>query len=271
MSDLWISHSSIGDYLKCPRLYYLKSIYKDPKTGRKINIINPYMTLGIVVHDVLENLAKLPSEERFNTDLLEIFEKQWQEKSGKRGGFTSETVEEEFKQRGKKMIQMVIDNPEIIKNKAIRLKDDGFLPNFYISPEEKIKLCGKVDWIEYIPDDDSIHIIDFKTGKNEEDGSSLQLPIYCLLAQNLQKRKISKVSYWYLDKDTKPVEIPLPDFEQSKKELLEIARQMREARENNLFNCLRGGCYACNPLQSVLDGEAEFVGTSGYQDIYIIP
>ena len=38
---IWVSHSSISDYLNCPRLYYLRNVYKDPQTGKKISIINP--------------------------------------------------------------------------------------------------------------------------------------------------------------------------------------------------------------------------------------
>ena len=47
--------------------------------------------------------------------------------------------------------------------------------------EENIILNGKIDWLEYVPEDDSIRVIDFKTGKNDEKEGSLQLPIYILL------------------------------------------------------------------------------------------
>ena len=34
---VWVSHSSMGDFLKCPRAYFLHNVYKDPKTdsGKK--------------------------------------------------------------------------------------------------------------------------------------------------------------------------------------------------------------------------------------------
>ena len=51
---VWVSHSSIGDYLKCPRAYYLKNIYKDPKNKKKIGIVNPALSLGSAVHEVVE-------------------------------------------------------------------------------------------------------------------------------------------------------------------------------------------------------------------------
>ena len=58
MSDkfkaVWVSYSSISDFKKCPRAYYLKNIYKNPKTGKKIELVAPPLALGSVVHDVLE-------------------------------------------------------------------------------------------------------------------------------------------------------------------------------------------------------------------------
>ncbi len=63
--QLWISHSKIVDFLKCPRLYFLKYEYRDPRTNNRITIINPHLTLGGVVHEVLESLAELNSGARF--------------------------------------------------------------------------------------------------------------------------------------------------------------------------------------------------------------
>jgi len=83
----WVSHSSIGDFLECPRLYYLRNVYKDPKTGHKINIVSPHMSLGIAVHNVLEGLAEVKSEERVDIDLDKRFEEEWSKVTGKKGGF----------------------------------------------------------------------------------------------------------------------------------------------------------------------------------------
>jgi len=66
----WVSHSSICDFQHCPRAYYLKNIYKDPKTNRKLQIISPPLALGQVVHTVLESLSKLPADKRFQNGFL---------------------------------------------------------------------------------------------------------------------------------------------------------------------------------------------------------
>lgn len=268
---LWISHTSMRDYLSCPRAYFLRNVYKDPKTGKKINIINPALALGNTVHDVLEGLSEFKAEERMKESLLEKYEKAWERMSGRLGGFKDTIEEKVYKDRGRSMIQRVIDKPGPILNKALKLRSpDSLPPRYLFSPEENILLCGKIDWLEYFPEDDSVHIIDFKTGVHEEEADSLQLPIYALLVQNCQKRKIKKISYWYLEKSDEPEEKELPDLEEAKRNVLRIALQMKKARAEKVFVCRRNGCFACKPLEKIYEGKATFVKTSGYQDIYVV-
>ena len=196
---VWVSHSSMGDFIRCPRAYYLHNIYKDPKTGRKIGIVNGALSLGVAVHNTLEALKEIPLEERMSRNLLDDFETEWTKVSGKKGGFKSDEEEEAAKSRGKDMIARVIASPGPIARKTVRLKSgkNDMIPNFYLSEEDNIILCGMIDWLEYIPEDDSVRVIDFKTGKNDENEDSLQLPIYLLLLNELQKRKVSGAAYWY--------------------------------------------------------------------------
>jgi len=271
---VWVSHSSISDFLKCPRLYYLHNVYKNDK-GRKINITSPSLSLGVAVHETLEGLSKYKVEERFLKPLEETFEEEWKKVSGKAGGFKSVEEENEAKERGKSMILRVAKNPGPLANKTIKLKasHNDMPPNIFLSEEENIILNGKIDWIEYIPEDDSIHVIDFKTGKNEEKEGSLQLPIYILLLNNLQKRKITGASYWYLNHSDKPVAVELPDIKKAKENILKIAKEIKIARESKIFNCPNGasGCFACRPFEKILKGEAEFIGIGGYgQEMYIV-
>jgi ATP-dependent helicase/DNAse subunit B len=212
-SAVWVSHSSMGDFLKCPRAYYLKNIYKNPKTGRKINIVSPALSLGQSVHEVVEGLGEFKVAERFERDLIKEFDKAWVKISGKRGGFKTAEEEQEYKIRGSAMIKRVIENPGPLLQKTVKIKDghNGMPPNFFLSEKENIILCGKIDWLVYREEDDSVHILDFKTGKHDESEESLQLPIYLLLAKTLQKRKINGASYWYLDRDDSPKEVVLPE------------------------------------------------------------
>jgi ATP-dependent helicase/DNAse subunit B len=267
-SATWVSHSSIGDFLNCPRLYYLRARYKDPLTGHKINRITPPLSRGQVVHNVLESLSTLPAEERFKTPLLKKFEYEWKKISGKRGGFKTSEEEKLYKEQARQMIKNVTDNPGPLLNKAIKIKKD--LPYYWISEDENIILCGKIDWIEYLPITDSVHIVDFKTGREEKE-QSLQLPIYHLLVTNTQKRKVDRASYWYLGKDTAPTEKELPDLSEAHQKVLKIAKRIKLARQIEHFKCPKGGCRYCLPFEEIIKGKGELVGISGYkQDIYII-
>ncbi len=283
-SAVWVSHSSMGDFIKCPRLYYLHNVYKNPKTGKKINLVSPALSLGSAVHEVVEGLAEFPAEKRFEnpTELLERFEKAWEKFSGKKGGFRSEEEEVVAKARGIEMIKRVIENPGPLKEKIVKIKEgaNGMLPNFYLSEKDNIILCGRIDWLEYKPEDDSIHILDFKTGKNEEKGESLQLPIYQLLLNNLQKRKVSGASYWYLDSENTPKEVSLPSVEESFERVYKVAKAVSDARilaqkegAEKVFVCPRGeaGCFGCAPFEKIIHGEAEFLGVGEWgQEIYLV-
>ncbi len=263
---VWVSHSSINDFLKCPRAYFLHNMYKNER-GRKINIVNVHLSLGIAVHETLEGLLAYKAEDRFKKPLLQTFEENWAKVSGKQGGFKNAEEEVEAKVRAKSMIERVNENPGPLERLAVKLKEhaNNMPPNFYLSPENEhnIILSGKIDWLEYVPEDDSVRVIDFKTGKNDEDKDSLQLPIYTLLLNALQKRKVSGAAYWYIDRNNEPTEVALPDIESARQRVLEAAMKVKEAREKKQFACPRGagGCFACKPFEKIINGEAELVKT----------
>lgn len=268
----WVSHTSISDFLKCPRAYYLNNVYKDPITRHKIQLVSPALTLGQVVHEVLESLSVLSTTERFKRPLIDRFEGAWKKVTGKRGGFSDLQEEHSYKLRGEEMILRVAENPGPLKEKAVKIKAD--LPNYWLSEQDEIILCGKIDWLEYLEDVDAVHIIDFKTGKREEDPASLQLPIYHLLVHNTQARKVAKVSYWYLNTQDDPQLQILPDLLEAHDRVLTVAKQIRLARKLSLFKCPQGdkGCYSCRPLEKIITGKAEYIGESEYrQDMYILP
>lgn len=269
---MWLSHSSIADFLKCPRLYYLRNVYKDPRNNHKITVMTPSLALGQIVHEIVESLSCLPLSERFLISPLDQFNEKWIKVFGEKGGFKNGDQEAEYKERGFKMIKNIIDNPGPVAEKAVKIKSESGLPYYWFSEEENIILCGKIDWIQYLPKSDSIHIIDFKTGRHEEDESSLQLPIYLLLASNTQKRKIKKASYWYLDKEDGLVEKKLPILKEAEEKVGKIAERIKLARKLNHFECPEKGCRYCYPMERVFKNhDVKKVAVSTYgQDIYIL-
>ncbi|MCX6704517.1 MAG: PD-(D/E)XK nuclease family protein [Candidatus Woesebacteria bacterium] len=267
----WVSHSSISDFLKCPRSYFLRNVYKDPRTGHKMTIVSPPLSLGQVVHEVIESLAVLPADERLKISLVKKLDPIWLKISGKKGGFKTHSEEMTYKERAEQMLINLQEDPGPLLRKAIKIKSGINLPNYFLSEEENIILCGKIDWLEYEEKSDSVRIIDFKTGKNEEPEDSLQLPIYLLLATNTQSKKVSGVSYWYLDRDDGLTEKKLPDMEKSFGKVYSVARRIKLARQINHFKCPKGGCFSCRPYERILKGGGEKVGVSDTrQDVYIL-
>lgn len=274
-SAVWVSHSSMGDFLKCPRAYYLHNVYKDPRTGRKVTLVNGALSLGQAVHKALEDLKHLPLEERVTRDLRADFEKAWKDVEGKKGGFKYEAEESAAKARGLAMIERVIKNPGPIARKTVRLKPshNDMPPNIILDETEGIILCGLVDWIEYDELSDSVRVLDFKTGRHEEDGESLQLPIYLLLLNELQRRPVTGASYWYLEYDDAPKDVSLPQIDEAHEKVLTVARQVKSARTKKEYTCPRGdaGCFACRPYEQIVRGEAAYIGVGGYgQDLYMV-
>ena len=268
---VWVSHTSMSDFLQCPRAYFLKNVYKDPKTGHKVQIMAPPLALGSAVHEVVESLSNIPTKDRFKDSLLQKYEVAWKRVSGKKGGFHSRDEEESYKEEGREMLRRIIKNPGPLARLSVKIRQD--LPHYWLSEEDNIILCGKIDWLEYLPDSDSVHIIDFKTSKKEEDTSSLQLPIYHLLVHNTQKRTVSGASYWYLRLSDKLKDKELPNLKAAHDEVLAIAKKIKVVRKLENYTCPNGdGCFACSPMEKVLRGEAEYVGENEYrQDMYILP
>lgn len=266
----WVSHSSISDFRNCPRSYYLRNVWKRPETKHKVQIVSPSLSLGSAVHEVVEALSVIPVEERFTEPLLPKFEKVWDRYKGKSGGFLDTDTEYKYKTRGVEMIKRISENPGPLKNLAVKIQMD--LPSFWISEEENIILCGKVDWLEYEKQSDSVKIIDFKTSKSEEREDSLQLPIYYLLAKNCQSKEISGIAYWYLESNAEITPKPLPDYEKTMLTVLRHARAIKVAKSLDKMDCPKGGCRYCLPLENIKNGKAEFVGTNSFgQDCFIVP
>ena len=267
---VWVSHSSISDFLRCPRAYFLKNVYRQQGTNRKVKLVSPAMSLGAAVHETLESLSVLPRQTRFGKPLNDLFETSWKKVAGKAGGFYDKDTEFKYQTRGREMIWRVEKHPGVLANAAVKIQQD--LPFYWLSEEDNLILCGKIDWLEYKPETDSVNIIDFKTGKVEEESGSLQLPIYHLLVHNCQQRAVSGASYWYLDHDDAPRPVTLPSLEEAQEKVLAVARQIKLARQIDRLKCASEGCGSCTPFERIIRGEADYIGVDEYKaEIFAFP
>lgn len=273
---IWISHSGISDFENCPQLYYFKSIYRDSLTGHRIQAVNPFLTLGSIVHNVIENSGRSPLAERLEISLKDKFEKGWQFWRGKRGGFFSQRIEDDFFKRGERMIEK-FEKSQLIRSPNFVMRGAKFgereLPKVKLFKDEDLILVGSVDWIEVLPNK-KLHIIDFKTGKNKEDKNSLQLPIYHILASYNLKEPIEKLSYWYLEGENEPLAMDLSSVKEYIPIIRHKAMAIKRAIQDNRLTCKSGNgeCFQCRKYKKIVLGQAEYVGYDEQmsKDLYFV-
>ncbi len=266
---LWLSYTALKDFQKCPRSYYLKNRYKDPKTGYRLQIAFAPMTLGSLVHDAIKwylQTNRVASLE----DVIKKFRNHWLKYQGKRGGFASREEEGEFGKRGLALLDNFYKNREILEK---NIPEYDFL-RFML--DEKIVLNGKLDFLGQLSDN-SLHVLDFKTGsKDEED--SIQLHAYAILAESNFQKPVSKISYWYLDRDDKPQEAVLDSLEDKLKWLKEKALEIQKAIKEDKWVCSKSpelveGCNDCRNYQAIIEGKGEFQFSDDEfkKDVYFLP
>jgi RecB family exonuclease len=265
---VFISPSTISSFEKCPQLYYYQSVYRSPR-NLKIQLITPALALGATVHDILEQFLKQSPVSRTKDELSRIFNLLWDNISGQKGGFNSQEEEDEARQRAQAMLDRFWAQSHFRQAEPVKL------PSFpKVELGNDLILTGKLDWIE--KEGDTYHIIDFKTGKNEERENSIQLPIYSVLAGRILKTDKIKTSFWYLDKDEDITPFPKADLDETENSLRQKGEVIKMVRETKSYRCQSGleSCWACRDLHAVAQGRGKLVHVDPVnrkQEIYIIP
>lgn len=248
---IFISHTSLSDFLNCPRAYYLKNIYRDKKTGNRLQIASPHLSLGSTVHDVIRWYLDLQGQVVLD-QLLIKYDNLWLKYAGKKGGFQTADEEETFKSRGRQILQNFFKNAKNL-GRQVKIRD---FPKYIL--EGNLVLSGNLDFIEELPGG-SLHVVDFKTGKGDEP-STTQLHIYGILAESNLGKPVTRASFWYLDRDEKPKEVVLDSLEGKLVWLKEKGREVKKAIEEGRWVCIQGEklCRDCRDYQAILEGEGEF-------------
>ena len=79
------------------------------------------------------------------------------------------------------------------------------------------------------------------------------------MAESNYQKDVTKISYWYLDKDESPKEAVLDLLDEKLKWLTEKAREIKLALEKNEWVCINpGSCRDCETYQAILDGKGEY-------------
>ncbi len=154
----------------------------------------------------------------------------------------------------------MLDN--FMKNTVVLEKNVPVFDFLRFNLSEKIIFIGKLDFLGELPDN-TLHVLDFKTGTKEED-DSIQLHSYAILAESNLQKTVSKISYWYLDKDSLPKEAVLDPLPDKLEWLRDKALQIQEAIKKDHWICIKedlsegGLCNDCKNYQAVIDGKGEF-------------
>lgn len=263
---LFISYTALKDFLKCPKSYYLKNRYRDPKSGYRLQIASGPMTLGSLVHDAIKWYLQT-NRAASKDEVINKYRNHWLKYRGKKGGFISREQEGDFGKRGLAMLDNFMTNVSILEP---NIPAYDFLR---YNLDEKIVFTGKVDFIGKLAGG-GLHILDFKTGvKDEED--AMQLHSYAIMAESSFQKPVSKLSYWYLDRDSNPKEAVLDSLEEKIDWLKDKALEIQNAIEYNNWVCIeKDGPYnECGKYQAVIDGKGEFQFSDDdfKKDVYFLP
>ena len=222
------------------------------------------------MHDAIDNfVTRYPSGERTKDKLIYEFNRGWHLKPGKIGGFKDDAQEKEFKARGEAMLERFWKQSHFSQGTPISVD----FPKLPLIGQDDAILVGNFDWLERT--EAGLHILDFKTGQNEEEEGSLQLPLYAILAQHVFKEPVTRASYWYLDRDSEPVEVSLPDLKETLATVKNKALSMQEAVNNKEFACRAdvGYCQRCHEYHKVINDATEHIATDfkRKREVFFLP
>jgi RecB family exonuclease len=231
------SHSKLSRFEKCPLDYYF--YYLDPK-WKGYQEPKDYNTKGSAIHGALTLFYNLPLKKRnarsLQNSLLEAWfsetDKTKKPPLGEIGGFNTKEDEKKTYRESLEILQKFLDlkdiNPPIFYIPTEDIKNSFCDYEKMIQPiDDQSFISGKFDRIDKIKDD-TLRIIDFKTGKKQN--SKDQLDFYRVLAELNFKIPVSIVSFYYL-KEGEIVDFKTSnvDFEEIKKITLERVKKIREA------------------------------------------
>lgn len=197
--------------------------YVDKQETRARPRLRPADTAGSLVHRVLcEFFTKIRPAERTQERLLEMFDQGWAALSP---GY----------HRVPGVGQHYDNSVHQLQNFAQRfdLASVPFMvePYFQVEIEPGTIVFGRLDRLDEELDD-TLHIIDYKTGSMPGDIDPGQLAFYAILVEEKLGRTVSKASFWYLDDGTTwTMDFSEDDKSAAREHLLVTAREMDETTE----------------------------------------
>lgn len=153
---LALSPSRASDYNQCPLLYRFRAIDKlpEPKTKAQVK--------GTLVHAVLENMHKLPREERDYPVAVKMIKPEWAsmlKESPDLRELVPEQEELDFFVEARELVKgyFQMENPQGFDAHECEMYVDTVLPN-------GVPVRGFIDRVDVAPTGE-VRVVDYKTGK----------------------------------------------------------------------------------------------------------
>lgn len=207
-------------YETCPQQYkfayidHLADEYKKPK---------PYLTMGAHVHNALHDFYEQYEPAERSWDVLEqLLRKRWREN---RKGFSGKDDEAKWGIKALQMLKQYYHKNDVTVTPVM-------LEDYYdMDIADDIKLIGRIDRADTY--EDGLHVIDYKTGKYDEDDiSNTQLVLYAMIVGANSKLPVHKASYLYLATNQwHTIDIANEMYEAAAEDIVEQVEIIKESKE----------------------------------------
>ena len=235
------SYSKLALFDKCKKQYhfqYLDSVIEK----RDFKKQRDYQTKGNAVHGAITLFYHLPLEKRSFENLKNSLKEAWFSEInpfkdpplGEIGGFDTLEYERETYRDAIRILKNFFElgetDPPIFYLPTNNIKNSFDDYKNFIKPlNDELFISGKMDRIDKL-EDESLRIIDFKTGKEDQD--RFQLDFYKLLAELNFDNKIKTVSFYYLDTGKiEDIDVSGIDQNKIKDQVLEKIKNIRGEKE----------------------------------------
>ncbi len=102
----------------------------------------------------------------------------------------------------------------------------------------------------------------------------MQLHIYAILAESNFQKPVSKLSFWYLERESTPKEAVLDSLEERLEWIKDKALEIKEAISKDNWVCIKKDdlCSECKNYQAIIDGKGEYLFSDDdfRKDIYFL-
>lgn len=192
-APLALSPSRCGDYLQCPLLFRFRALDRlpEPKTVAQVK--------GTLVHAVLEEMHKLPREQRLYPAAVKQLKPTWADMCAKDKDLLELVPEEElydFLVECRSLLRgyFEMENPQGFDAYATEMYVDTVLPN-------GVPVRGFIDRVDVAPTG-QVRVVDYKTGKKPlprySDQAKFQMRFYALVYWRLYGRIPDQLRLMYL-------------------------------------------------------------------------